>query len=327
MTVRLACPVTDLLATNQLRACTRRMLQMRDLKVGISPTAMLGVQPCLAPRELAEAQARQTGCRNTSMRALSRLQARQSQMRPRKVERKDRRLGRSLIVLTIACKFRLTRVVASEHVVQFSPILPSNVEDALTSEKSAVFAEDILFWTKWYSHRDWYKNGSFGHVAIDRENLFFHCNKLFLFFPEFRSLFDYRMASINRSFMRVAADQYPRTPSLHIGCPNIGPRFFIQHGFSTIIYAAEIGTDFLINQNVTIGAKSDGGIPRIRDRVQIRTGAVVLGGIEIGSDCSITANAVVSTSMPSNTIAYAPRTLFRPRSAGPASSSGTNALS
>jgi serine O-acetyltransferase len=86
----------------------------------------------------------------------------------------------------------------------------------------------------------------------------------------------------------------------------VGKRFMIEH-FSDIIISGDtvIGDDCVIRNGVTIGLKRTGlrGAPQIGDRVDIGTGAKILGDISIGDDVSIGANAVVLTDVPSNSIA------------------------
>jgi serine O-acetyltransferase len=115
-------------------------------------------------------------------------------------------------------------------------------------------------------------------------------------YPEYRALFYYRIGGIHR----LVAFLCPPMQTLLIATGSIGPRFFIQHGFSTIITAESIGADCWVNQQVTIGFKAGGGRPTIGDRVIINAGAKVLGGITIGSDVVIGANAVVVKDVPSN---------------------------
>jgi serine O-acetyltransferase len=72
--------------------------------------------------------------------------------------------------------------------------------------------------------------------------------------------------------------------------------------------AAEIGKGCVIFHQVTIGSNtlSDSkgqGSPIIGDNVYIGAGAKIIGGIKIGSNCRIGANAVVYTDMPDNTVA------------------------
>ncbi len=74
---------------------------------------------------------------------------------------------------------------------------------------------------------------------------------------------------------------------------------FIQHGYSTYIFAKKIGKNFWVNQNVTIGMNK-GGVPTIGDNVEIRTGAVCFGDINIGNNVKIGANATVNFVVPDN---------------------------
>lgn len=69
-----------------------------------------------------------------------------------------------------------------------------------------------------------------------------------------------------------------------------------------------IGEDCKIFQGVTIGSKWSkasclGEAPRIGNNVMIGAGAVILGNITIGDDSIIGANAVVTHSIPKNSLA------------------------
>lgn len=75
--------------------------------------------------------------------------------------------------------------------------------------------------------------------------------------------------------------------------PDIGGGLFIQHGFSTYISAEKIGENCWINQQVTIGYNSDGKCPVIGDNCMITCGAKILGGISLGNNTIVGANAVV----------------------------------
>ena len=59
-----------------------------------------------------------------------------------------------------------------------------------------------------------------------------------------------------------------------------------------------------IYQNVTIGANfaSDNKMPRIKQNTKISAGAKIIGDIIIGENCIIGANAVVTKSIPDNSI-------------------------
>lgn len=186
----------------------------------------------------------------------------------------------------------------------------NTIFDIIQSGAGYTLHEDIKSWVQWYGSEAWLNADP---LCQDEETLADAACQLFISLPEFRSLFDYRIRSIDRSLVGWGQETFQRAGELHIGCESIGPRFRIQHGNGTWIFAKEIGSDFFIGHNVTVG--SHRGIPRIGDRVMIRTGAVVVGQIEIGDDTTITANAVVTTDMPPNTVAYAPRTVISPKRA------------
>ena len=54
---------------------------------------------------------------------------------------------------------------------------------------------------------------------------------------------------------------------------------------------------------MTIAGKSGEGAPTIEDKVEIGAGAVILGGITLGKNSIIGANATVTTDIPPNSIA------------------------
>ena len=87
----------------------------------------------------------------------------------------------------------------------------------------------------------------------------------------------------------------------------IGRRLTIEHFGGIVIHTnAVIGDDVIIRQGVTIGNKSlefPLAVPVIGNRVSIGAGAKILGGIKIGNDVLIGANAVVITDVPDNSIA------------------------
>lgn len=92
---------------------------------------------------------------------------------------------------------------------------------------------------------------------------------------------------------------------IHPGA-TIGPGFFIDHGMGVVIgETAEIGADVTLYHGVTLGGTSlnkGKRHPTIGDRVVIGAGAKVLGGIEIGSDSRVGANAVVVKSVPPDSV-------------------------
>lgn len=73
---------------------------------------------------------------------------------------------------------------------------------------------------------------------------------------------------------------------------------YIPHPVGTVIAARRIGRNCSIIASVTIGMRNTWEFPEIGDRVFIGAGARVLGGIRIGNDAVIGANAVVIDNVP-----------------------------
>ena len=86
----------------------------------------------------------------------------------------------------------------------------------------------------------------------------------------------------------------------------IGKNFRIDH-FGGIIVSgfASFGDNCVIRDGVTVGLRrvDEPSAPRIGNNVDIGTGAKLLGGITIGDNVSIGANAVVLRDVPANSIA------------------------
>jgi serine O-acetyltransferase len=107
--------------------------------------------------------------------------------------------------------------------------------------------------------------------------------------------------------------------STSIGLPcevTLGRRVRIDH-FGGIIVSgnAVIGDDVVIRNGVTIGLRRTGvrGAPVIGNRVDIGTGAKILGTITVGDDVAIGANAVVLKDIPANSIAVGVPAKILPR--------------
>ncbi len=116
--------------------------------------------------------------------------------------------------------------------------------------------------------------------------------------PEFRSVF-YRRAR----FLKLLSCWWLRgKTALEISTTDIGGGLIIQHGFSTVISAEKIGKNCKIYQQVTIGFNHDLKAPVIGDNVEVCCGAKVIGGITIGDNVLIGANAVVVKDVPSNCV-------------------------
>lgn len=97
----------------------------------------------------------------------------------------------------------------------------------------------------------------------------------------------------------------------------LGRRVRIWHHSGIILNARSIGDDVHIRQNTTLGVISvdrPREIPTIGNRVEIGCGACILGGVTVGDDSVIGANAVVRTDVPPNSLAVGVPARILPRS-------------
>lgn len=126
---------------------------------------------------------------------------------------------------------------------------------------------------------------------------------------EFRNIFYYRIGRRNSFFINWLC---PQIDTLFISTPDIGPGFFIQHGFATYIAAKKIGKNVFINQCVTIGFSDAYNQPEIGDNVRVGVGAKIIGGVCVGNNCIVGANAVVVKNVPDNcTVVGVPAYIIR----------------
>lgn len=88
---------------------------------------------------------------------------------------------------------------------------------------------------------------------------------------------------------------------LYICTKDIGGGMIVQHGFSTVVNAKRIGKNFHVYQQVTIGFNGSKA-PVIGDNVRVCCGAKVIGGIHVGNNVVIGANAVVCKDVPDNVV-------------------------
>ena len=92
-----------------------------------------------------------------------------------------------------------------------------------------------------------------------------------------------------------------------------------MHTQGTVLGAASIGANVTIYQQVTLGAREiDFGYtlslrPVVEDGVVVSAGAKVLGGLILGKDCVVGANAVVLSNVPPNHTAIGVPARFLPR--------------
>lgn len=97
----------------------------------------------------------------------------------------------------------------------------------------------------------------------------------------------------------------------------VGRRFRIEH-FGGIVISGDtvFGDECVIRNGVTCGLRHTGvrGAPTFGDRVDVGTGAKILGPVKIGDDAKIGANAVVLKDVPPGAIAVGvPATLKMPK--------------
>lgn len=122
-----------------------------------------------------------------------------------------------------------------------------------------------------------------------------HCNAYF------RTLFYYRVGpiiSVTFSWYRPG-DKYFIIP----WSSSIGPGVKLNHPYSTVLNAHEIGCNFSCGNNTTIGLKESGERPRIGNNVKVGVNCVIIGDIKIGDNVTIGAGSVVVKDVPDNGIA------------------------
>jgi len=134
--------------------------------------------------------------------------------------------------------------------------------------------------------------------------------EVFLLYSGFHALLAYRIAHwlwtnkvpfLPRLISQIA--RWATGVEIHPGA-TIGRGFFIDHGMGVVIgETAEIGDYVTLFQGVTLGGtgKERGKRhPTLGNHVVVGAGAKVLGGIRIGDNVKIGANAVVLRTVPAN---------------------------
>lgn len=129
---------------------------------------------------------------------------------------------------------------------------------------------------------------------------------------EFRSVIKYRCEKnenkeLIKEFLNILKPgSNSFVTNLYLSCNNIGSGLYIEHGFSTIVFAKSIGENFHLNQNVTIGT-GKGGIPEIDNNVSVYCNSVIIGGIEIGNNVKVAAGAIVINDVQDNCLVASPK--------------------
>lgn len=164
------------------------------------------------------------------------------------------------------------------------PYLVLHIFMFIFSKNKNIIKSDLIIWSNRFNYE-----GSSTKCLV----------YLLIFKKEFRNLFYFRNKYSNPFLVFISKILLPRLENLYIPTNNIGESFFIEHGFSTIIAAKEIGKSFKVYQQVTIGYFEDKA-PIIGNNVTVYPGAKVIGGITIGDNVNIGANAVVVKDVPAN---------------------------
>ena len=162
---------------------------------------------------------------------------------------------------------------------------------------NVLLKQDLEKWCIWKSE----KFGLYGFT------------KFFLKYPEFRRLVDFRLKDMGPfKFFRIFTYFSSRGHKLFIK-GKISGGLLLQHAFCTIILCKQMGHDCKVMHQVTIGMRN-GKIPSIGNNVTFGAGCKVLGGITIGDDVIIGANAVVLRNVPSHSIvAGVPASIIKTR--------------
>ncbi|NJO39599.1 MAG: serine acetyltransferase [Cyanobacteria bacterium CRU_2_1] len=190
------------------------------------------------------------------------------------------------------------------------PVNPQETPDTEASDRPSDSAP-LTLWQQikedWEAHgRDWTKPG-FRAVAIQR-------------FGVWRMTIDSKywrapLSILYRMLYRKVRNGYgidlPYTVKL-------GRRVVIEHQNGIIIHGySEIGDDSIIRQGVTLGNRyldRPLDAPKLGKRVNVGAGAKILGGVTIGDDASIGANAVVLTDIPNGQTAVGiPAKILQPK--------------
>jgi len=130
--------------------------------------------------------------------------------------------------------------------------------------------------------------------CVKNHRRFFQFGYILLNEKETRNIFLNRLHR-NPVMFVITRVLYRPLESLYINMPpeKIGGGFSLQHGFSTIIAAKEIGEYCRVFQQVTIGYNGEDA-PVIGDNVTVGAGAIVIGNVHLGDHSFVGAGAVVT---------------------------------
>lgn len=143
----------------------------------------------------------------------------------------------------------------------------------------------------WIAHeRDWTRPG-FRAVAVQRFGVW----RMTLKSPILRAPMTMLYRALFRKMRNTYGIELPYTV-------NLGRRVIFEHQHGIVIHGySTIGDDSIIRQGVTLGNRyldKPFDAPKLGKRVNVGAGAKILGGVTIGDDACIGANAVVLTDIP-----------------------------
>lgn len=134
------------------------------------------------------------------------------------------------------------------------------------------------------------------------------------------SLFRRRLARLKRNVLSILTSS-----DIDVRA-KLGRNLRLPHPNGIIIHGeVEIGDDCIIMQQVTIGLRPPGRVPRLGSRVYVGAGAKILGSVTIGDDARIGANAVVLSDVPAGATAVGiPARIVRQRASTPGQAPSNN---
>lgn len=154
---------------------------------------------------------------------------------------------------------------------------------------------------KYLLKSDLYRQQGAVSFSLFCKSLFFNKGFKFVFWLRVAKHFDAN--PLLRIFPKLIYSYYKRVYVSDINYrADIGPGFAMYHVFCTTFGAkVKIGSNVTIVHGVTIAGKG-GAFPVIKDNVYIGCGACILGGVTIGRNAVIGANAVVTKDIPDNAV-------------------------
>lgn len=142
-----------------------------------------------------------------------------------------------------------------------------------------------------------------------------HVIPLYVYFtrPEFRYVFWLRCLSSYKTniFLKyticipiyMLLRHYEWKYGIHINSNiPIGLGLMVVHGGSVYVNVSQIGDNFTVYQDVTLGTSIGHEVPEIGNNVRVYAGAKVLGHIKLGDNVIVAANAVVTKSVEEGTV-------------------------